>query len=121
MDNYNKTVRHKNCLSWNAHGLSNKMNELKELAERIKPGLILITETHINNNKKPPKLKGYECISENVRERRNGGIAIYVHNTINYCRHPIETEVMEVLAIKTGDLVIVAGTEHRELTSKMPT
>lgn len=90
-------------------GFKTKIQELKELAARIQPGIITVSKTHIKQDYNPPKIKDYDCIHENARNRANGGIDLYIHNSFEYTIQDISTTALETIAIKTGNIILIGG------------
>lgn len=86
-----------------------KQNEIKELVQRLKPGFLLISETHIKHERNPPPTKGYQAIHGTMHNRRFGGLAIYVHDSINFTIIKPHMRHTEALAMKSGDVTIVCG------------
>lgn len=98
-------VKTKNAILWNANGMMNKTHDLDQYIKKEKPGWILITETHLRNERKPPKIMNYRTIHKNRRER-GGGVAMYIHETINFQEIEVRTQNVEAIAAKCGDIVI---------------
>ena len=77
-------------LHLNIHSIPAKIDELKQLLEKLKHDniivdLILLCETFINNNNlNRCKIKNYELIERHRENKNKGGVAIYVHKNLRY-------------------------------------
>lgn len=74
-------------LNWNANGLNiRKMNELKHFVKQNNCDIIIITESHLLNDRKPLRIKGYNQTNLNRRgingQSTKGGIIIYYKNEL---------------------------------------
>lgn len=91
-----KKVNTKKFILWNANGINNKIKQLQEYSKTNKAGITLVTETHVKNGNVAYKNREHE---------QRGGVAIYIHSTINYTEIEINT-TLEAVAIQTTDITI---------------
>lgn len=91
----------------NAHGLSKeKLEQIAIVANAQLADLVLVTETHLRQAKRSPKLptnKPFLCRRKDRPHRRGGGVAIY-HNALLPCKEialmPFQSNT-EALALET--------------------
>lgn len=89
--------------SWNAQGLSNKIQELEHFISSNKVDLILIQETKLNNNP-PPKIKNYKYINKPNGPHR--GLIIY-HKKHLYVQEILyNPTTIDLLGIKINNIHI---------------
>ena len=72
-------------LSWNANGLSNKIQELQELLARLKPDIVLLNETHLTPASRL-RLANYVCYRNDRPGTASGGTAVAVRLNLEHHR-----------------------------------
>ena len=78
-------------MHYNIRGLLSKLNELQHMIfsandSGVKLHFILLCETFLNiHNEKYCDIDGYNLVCSSRTSRTGGGVAIYVHNEIDYC------------------------------------
>ena len=78
-------------LLWNARSLKEKMNELEQKVNQLKPEVIGITETWYNEKQKHHRqLKGYKSININRRNKKGGGIIAFIKSNISFAQIAID-------------------------------
>lgn len=102
----NKSIDKTKVILWNANSICKKTPELKEYINKSKPGWILITETHLKGDKKPPAIPEYRVTHKNRDNERRGGVAIYSHKSINITEIPLNTRGIETVAVKSDNITI---------------
>lgn len=111
MDNTNK--KDLKILNWNANGLNvNKVNDIKQLLKQKDLDILIISETHLTNAKKPHPIKGYKISHFNrVTAIRGGGVAIYHKSTLGAVEIEIDrnTFISELVGIKLIDGTSIFG------------
>lgn len=79
-------MTHKKVLFWNAAGLSSrvgKLSEFRSFIQQHKFDIVLVNESHVYNDKKPPNITGYKCVYKNrYGQRPKGGLVSYYKNSI---------------------------------------
>lgn len=90
-------------LSWNANGLSPKLDELADFASTNSPDIIAIQETRLPDKHRSLFIEGYFCYQTNrIINPRAGGTAIYVKHNIPHHKLPsinipsIDTTVLQI-------------------------
>lgn len=68
------------CYYTNATSLCNKFEELELIAKTDKPDIIFITETWFCESFSP-SLSGYESYCHNRKDRRGGGVCIFINQS----------------------------------------
>ena len=108
-------------LHLNIQGLLSKISDLKSylsdmLKQGIFPTLILLCETFLNKNAvNLCKIKSYDLITKHTGTRKDGGIAIYVHESVSYTRcADLEFDIDKIveslfIEITSNDKTIVIG------------
>ena len=112
-----------NILHLNIHSLVAKYDELKCLLSDLDQknnhlDIIMLNETLLNNERLGlVQLTGYELITKN-RNSRDGGVAIYINENINYKRRQdlevdvereIESVTIEIQTNKRCDNIVVSS------------
>jgi len=78
------------ALHINIRSLPAKLDELKDIIYTLKEKhiivhFILLCETYLNDTNQPLcKIENYNLVCRNRQDRKGGGIAIYVHNSLSY-------------------------------------
>ena len=101
MDKQNNNHANSHILLWNANGLANKLNDLKNYIYNKSPQIICINETHLKE-KHNPRLTDYIMLRKD-RGDGYGGLAIFYHKSMAVRAHQLnlfnEGE-MEALSIQ---------------------
>ena len=94
-----------NIVSWNANGLSSKLNELLFFlkSSSFPPNILCIQETH-QSSADPIQISDYNVESNYRQDRKGGGTAIYIHKDLNY-RSLTTPDNMEVTGIELLDSI----------------
>lgn len=67
-------------INWNANSINMKLHELRDFVYQHDPDIMIITETHLDGNKKL-KISGYNTYRSD-RDYRGGGVAILCKNNL---------------------------------------
>lgn len=84
--------------SWNANGVRNKINEMKEFLDRLDIDILMINETKLTKDIKL-KIRNYNCIRKD-RDNAAGGVAMLIKNSIPFKEVLISNISIECLCIK---------------------
>ena len=87
-------------LQWNMSGFYNNFEELKLITSRYHPAAIMLQETNLKPDKNA-SIKNYNIIRKDRlnAERASGGVAILLHESIDYSIINIQTDI-EICAIR---------------------
>ena len=66
----------------NPRGIRSKLHSLQTIANVIKPGLIILVETHLVG-KNTIKIEGYDRIITRNRKSKGGGLLIALKDTVD--------------------------------------
>ena len=91
-------------ISWNAGGIQPHAAQLKLYTEEMEPDVVCIQETWLRKDTRF-ELKGYSMEAKSRIDRRGGGVAIFIRETISYQRiHNIPHEIEGVtIKIRTTE------------------
>ena len=96
----------------NVNGLLSKIDEIRDIANRIKPAVLGITESKLNSSVTniEANINGYRII-RNDRNRHDGGVACYVQNdlcfnTEKFFPNSIEHVFFEILIPKVKPIAV---------------
>lgn len=70
-------------IAWNANSLHDKINELEELAHRVKADAILVSETFLKASDRDPKIRNFK-VYRNDRAGIGGGTAIFIRQSLDH-------------------------------------
>jgi hypothetical protein len=108
------------CIYTNALSLRNKIQELSELAVKVRPLVICITETWLNPDisDNEVSLPGYMLIRSDRVIGKGGGVAIYINTKLSYkpSEIPELQNLPESLWIRirgSGDATLLVGLVYR--------
>lgn len=89
MVSHPKAVKSLQVAFWNCNGLNANRNELETFAQQHDLDVIMLSETHLNDNHRDPLLVGYSIYRTDRQLRRGGGTAIYVRKSVKHCAAPV--------------------------------
>ena len=102
--NQSKNITKLNILQCNINGISNKIEELKDLAINNKIAIITIQETKLTNNSKTPNIPGYTTIRQDRGLNKGGGLITFVRHDLVFTElqppQSIAKSKIEILTIK---------------------
>lgn len=102
---YKKPKKDLNIITWNANGISNKINELEIFTYENKVDIICIQESRLGT-RKPPKLRNFYYCNK-PKPINHGGLLIYYRRDLNPSEIDTSTESIESQAIRLEDFIIV--------------
>ena len=86
-------------VSWNAGGIQPHAAQLKLYTEEMEPDVVCIQETWLRKDTKF-EIKGYSMEAKSRTDRRGGGVAIFIKESISYERIPNIPNKIEGVSIK---------------------
>ena len=98
-------------LQLNRRGLVNKQDDLNELLITNDIDIALICETWLSDyNIGRVAINGYDFVFENRKNRKGGGVGIFLRNTLKYRKHSIPVNDLEQVVVEikndTGSLLV---------------
>ena len=98
------SIIHFNCRSLNAN--FTKIEDcLHDIGKTF--DVIAISESWLDNNSTIPELQGYECCHQPRKNKKGGGVALYIHNHLNFkILNKMTTAIDDVLECLTIELVL---------------
>lgn len=107
-----KQIRQLKICHWNANGIKEKASDLEHFMAEHDVDIMLLNETKLMSNKKPPYIQGFKHYRRDRPGRDHnknpgGGVMIYVKTEIKAQELlPTINSDMEVIGIKTGQITI---------------
>ncbi|XP_033229666.1 uncharacterized protein LOC117181211 [Belonocnema kinseyi] len=110
MKNIRETLSNLIISHWNINGIAGKCSELKQYVQDRRLHIMMLNETKLNSERNI-KITNFKCIRKDRNERgTSGGVMIYVREGIRCHEVPLDTKIIEAVAIKLeNNLVIVSA------------